>query len=345
MSRDKSIFLILSCVVLLLAVSVFVFEPNSHLYSGSAEENWQSLTLINTTPDLQTTAINAASDLPVISRRTGELWHHLTIANADRELLLGSTVEFWEPLTLENVTSDKPIAMQMGMTLARSEKELMEGSALVVYGRVTGRSEAFIIENPIIGARSVFTDYYVKVYEVLRGETDSDEIIVRMEGGATDELVLINYDAPLLGQNGEYILFLSVPSYYAFDTPGNYYYVFGGKLGIIFRGAPVVTNEGVIIGHTRIEDSRFDSRSTTFYHQLHVVNSTVPIPTAEDAKLHSIKMIKWYASPAAGGSMRSMSDEELEEEINAIRNAPLYPARVVETKSSDAPPSTIYIVE
>ena len=58
-----------------------------------------------------------------------------------------------------------------------SEKYLMEESALIIYGRLIGRSEPFAVEN---GVRLIFTDYYMEVYEVLRGKTDSNEITVRI---------------------------------------------------------------------------------------------------------------------------------------------------------------------
>ena len=81
-------------------------------------------------------------------------------------------------------TSETPIILQSAVFPSYTEEELMELSSLVVHGRVTSQSDAFFIENMGSGDRSVFTDYFIEVYEVLRGEAPLGEIVVRVEGAS-----------------------------------------------------------------------------------------------------------------------------------------------------------------
>ena len=56
------------------------------------------------------------------------------------------------------------------------------------------------------------------------------------------------------------------------------------------------------------------------------VNATVPVPTVESIRLRTVDAIR--SNVERGVSITS--DEELEERINRIMDAPLHPARIVE---------------
>ena len=84
-------------------------------------------------------------------------------------------------------------------------------SSLVIRGQVIERSDPLIIEHIESGARNVFTDYYVKIHEILRGQPKSDVISVRIEGGVVSGSTLVTTFNPNFVKGGEHLLFLTVP--------------------------------------------------------------------------------------------------------------------------------------
>ena len=234
----------------------------------------------------------------------------------------------WIPLTMENANPELPLTTMSGSYPMRSEQDLMEMASLVVHGRVIGRSHAFTVENMFYGASTIFTDYFIEVYEILRGETDSTTITVRVEGGATNERTLITTFTPTFVRNSEYLLFLTIPSGDVFDTPGDYYYIIGGSQGVFERNPIQRFADGMeVIDFIQygISASAFDFGLMELRTEIEEVNIAVPIPTEYDLRQQSIEALK---RTVANGVL-TLSDEELEEWINDIYTAPFRPAEVI----------------
>jgi len=202
-----------------------------------------------------------------------------------------------------------------------SEERLMERAALVVYGRAIGRSEPFFIENIYSGARAVFTDYLFEVYEVFRGEIVSREVIVRVEGGITDEMILIVDYIPEFERGREYILFLTLPGLGPFDAPGEYYHILGGLQGVF----PIdeVSSEGsgdeAVFVQYRSSDIEFELPGLR--SSIAEINDTVPIDSLEELRDQGIENLR--ISVAEGVFYMT------EEEIYEVANVPLFPGRIV----------------
>ena len=233
----------------------------------------------------------------------------------------------WIALTMENANPDLPLTTLSGTFPRRSEEDLMEISSLVVHGRVVGRTQAFTVENQFYGASTIFTDYFVEVYEVLRGEAYADTITVRMEGGATNERTLITTFTPTFTRGGEYLLFLTIPSGDAFDTPGEYYYIIGGSQGV-FERSPMqrFSEDGEVVSFIQYETSAFNFDMMDLRAEIEEVNVSMPVPSEYDLRQQSIEALR---RTVANGVL-DLTDEELEDWIVEIYYAPFRPAVIVE---------------
>jgi len=176
-----------------------------------------------------------------------------------------------------------------------SEDFLMETASLVVHGSVTRASESFLVES-VCGVRTVFTDYYIYVYEIFRGSPLEQEIVVRIEGGSTGEMVLETTLTDVLEIGEEYILFLVVPSGGIMDTPGYYYYLLGGPNGIFRREMPTeffpFSRDGedeVIFEQLGIFDKEFDL--SELRDEIEKVNALIPPPQEDDFRQMEIDAI------------------------------------------------------
>lgn len=233
----------------------------------------------------------------------------------------------WVALTMENANPDRPLTTLSGSFPRHSEEDLMEMSALVVHGRVVGRTQAFTVENSFYGASTIFTDYFVEVYEVLRGEVDSTTITVRVEGGATSERTLITTFTPTFIRGGEYLLFLTVPSGDAFDTQGDYYYIIGGSQGVFERNPIQRFSDGEgDINFIQYETPIFKFDIMELRSEIEEVNIATPIPTEYVLRQQGIDALK---RTVANGVL-DLTDEELEEWIYELYNAPFRPAVIIE---------------
>jgi len=200
-----------------------------------------------------------------------------------------------------------------------SEEDLMERAALVIHGRAVGRSSPFFIENIYTGGRSVFTDYRFEVYEVLRGEISSREIVVRMEGGMTQEMRLVVTHTLDFERGVEYLLFLNIPGGGPFDTPGDYFYIIGGSQGV-FPKDEGRRDSAIVFEQYGTQEKEFELEA--FRADIEVINETVPIRSAEELRAEGIENIR----TSIEHGVFYMSEEEIYE----IANAPLFPARIVE---------------
>lgn len=125
-----------------------------------------------------------------------------------------------------------------GLLAPKDEDDLIRESSLVIHGKISGQSEAFKIV-PVFGdSPSIFTDYYVEIFDVLRGEVGdvTQPISVRVQGGIADDLEVVAEDAPEFTVGDEVLLFLYQPNMgAAYNTEGDYYYVLGLSQGAYFK--------------------------------------------------------------------------------------------------------------
>lgn len=114
-----------------------------------------------------------------------------------------------------------------GTLAEKSIDDLYEQSALIVFGEITGKSEAFQIQN-VSGSIANFTDYYFKINSTLRGSTENNIVTVRVQGGTVGNYTEVYEFSPDFEMNHEYLLFLYKPGRGgAYNTEGDYYYVLG----------------------------------------------------------------------------------------------------------------------
>lgn len=142
-----------------------------------------------------------------------------------------------------------------GTVAGLTQDDLIERSCLVAIGTVAN-SESFQIQ-PANGANpSVFTDYTVKVSDIIRGEAEADSIIVRVQGGKTETLATVADEEAKLEDKKTYLLFLYKPERGGdYNTEGDYYYVTGAFQGAyeIDTDVPISMNTS-FLADTEVSD-------------------------------------------------------------------------------------------
>ena len=131
------------------------------------------------------------------------------------------------------------IAVLSGVLAEMDEEALTEHSTLVIRGDVIGKSDAFQIQPATGGDPSNFTDYYVSIDEVLRGESakPEDVITVRIQGGIANGLEVIAEEAAQIDVNDNVLLYLQRPAMGSgYNTEADdYYYVTGERQGAFIQ--------------------------------------------------------------------------------------------------------------
>lgn len=125
----------------------------------------------------------------------------------------------------ENVT------IKSGILAKMSIDDLKETSVLIAYGTVVDKSDSFIIEA-VNGTKSVFTDYYLKLSCILRGDCNCDIITIRVEGGVVGDTCVVDEAGPVFEEENDYLVFLKKPIMGWYTTEGDYYYVNGAVQGV-----------------------------------------------------------------------------------------------------------------
>lgn len=125
-----------------------------------------------------------------------------------------------------------------GSLVEKSIEDMIIESVLIVYGKVSGRSEAFQILpasteiNEPDGEPMNFTDVYFEPIQILRGETKETQLSVRIMGGIAGGINYFVDTQPELKDGTEYVLFLYQPQMGGgYNTEGDYYYVSGAMQG------------------------------------------------------------------------------------------------------------------
>lgn len=135
-----------------------------------------------------------------------------------------------------------PTRYVQGCLAYRSIDDLLEDSAVIATGKITGQSEAFQVSHATTPSwTQVYTDHYFTTTNVLKGQPYADTVHVRIEGGTVDNYTEVYDCSPQLNQEDEYLLFLRRPTFGgAFETEGDYYTING-----LIQGAYVLDSQGL----------------------------------------------------------------------------------------------------
>lgn len=120
-----------------------------------------------------------------------------------------------------------------GLIAEQSVDELEKSSTAVLLGKIVDKSDAFEITS-VTGATSNFTDYYLEVLVVYRGDkSEGDTVSIRLNEGIVGNLEVIDETGPTFEIGQEYVVFLYNPGVGGdFNTEGDYYYVNGVTQGV-----------------------------------------------------------------------------------------------------------------
>ena len=122
-----------------------------------------------------------------------------------------------------------------------SIEELLEKSAVIATGKITGQSDAFRVRHATADLTQVFTDYYFTIDNVLKGTPYADTVSVRIDGGTVDNYTEVFSCSPELNQKDEYLLFLYQPTFGgAFETEDDYYTLYG-----LIQGTYILGSDGI----------------------------------------------------------------------------------------------------
>lgn len=234
------------------------------------------------------------------------------------------------PYNRDNMPTNIPVTMEWRSYRVHLKDELISISSLAVHGVVTGVSYSFFVEHPL-GSRQIFTEYYLEVYEVLRGETHASEIAVRLQGGITENYAHFVNNNPEFVIGREYILFLTIPTGADFDTLGYYYYLIAGGQSVFQQIDPLNGLESFpdemdryFIQYERVIPNVFNI--SDFRSEIARLYDTAPVPTAQDLRQKSAEGVRGNVERG----VLVMSDKEFEELIDKILNSHMYPmARIV----------------
>lgn len=130
--------------------------------------------------------------------------------------------------------------------------EFLEESTLIVYGKVTGKSDPIVVLHVNGESTKVFTDYYIQPTEILRGSTDYDEITIRVDGGGpVDKTYHVYEEAPELKTNHEYLFIANTPTRGGFTTDEDYYYLRRKKYSV-FEEATLADVQKVNLDESKV---------------------------------------------------------------------------------------------
>lgn len=121
-----------------------------------------------------------------------------------------------------------------------THEELIQRSDEIVIGSVTEISDGYQLS----GDSSVYTDYHIKVSNVLRGADESDNLTIRLSGGETGTLVMDADGEAKLEQGKLFLLFLQRA-----ETEEDCYTVIGawqGAFALSDKGMPVTPDVQVL---------------------------------------------------------------------------------------------------
>lgn len=121
-----------------------------------------------------------------------------------------------------------------GLMPALTEQEMIEKSHLIVKGTFEDKSKAFQVRSADQTEESNFTDYYLTVEEVYRGDAVAGDIIaVRIQGGFVGTVNVVSDMDPEINVGDTVFVHLYQPGIGGgFETNEDYYYVLSGIDGL-----------------------------------------------------------------------------------------------------------------
>lgn len=130
-------------------------------------------------------------------------------------------------------TTTKPVQIISGSLLKITADDMLRDASVIAKGSLIGESSPFKIRQ-VNGDKSVFTDYYFELQNVIRGEVAPGErVSVRVRGGEAADYIVVDETSPNFAMDQEYLLFLQAPGMGGgYNTVGDYYYIMGVSQGI-----------------------------------------------------------------------------------------------------------------
>ena len=112
--------------------------------------------------------------------------------------------------------------------------ELTEESDLIIKGTISNKSEPIAIRPANGGADTLYTDFEIQVEETYRGEADGDKVILRLQGGETEKLVVHSDLEPDVDVGESYVFFLFRPVPNGREiTERDFYYLVASYMGLM----------------------------------------------------------------------------------------------------------------
>ena len=140
--------------------------------------------------------------------------------------------------------SNKTTSFSGGYVIAYSLPEILEQSTVIVRGKVLGFDYLTIKDKD--DSVVIWTDYYVEVEDVLRGEPNDDDglITISSMGGENDDEIWLNKDSILrVGQEYLFFLLKYAHGYGSFVENEHDYYIVGGCIGAFTAGNETAKKE------------------------------------------------------------------------------------------------------
>ncbi len=225
----------------------------------------------------------AAACLLLVVVGSTVIFAHMPVSQVSNSNSATSVIS--EQLRAESTTTDigqtaaappiKIASSSSGMMAAISLDGLLNKASEVVTARVVGFSSSFAVA-PLNGASpSFFTNVYLEVTHVYRGDLSAHEYIeegqnvatitVRIEGGSGERVSVTSNTEPTFQMGTEYLLFLYQPKTpYYYNTEGDYYRVVSMN-----QGAWSETTPGVFVKVSSTESINEPDIATAVatYHQ------------------------------------------------------------------------------
>lgn len=116
-----------------------------------------------------------------------------------------------------------------------SIQDLVKHSDIIASGEIIEISGPLEIEPVDGGDSSLFTDYIVKLNDIIKNESIfEDTVNLRIRGGESEDLIVVETDAPKITKNSEYLFFLSIPSTGGgYTTEDDHVLLTGGDQGLL----------------------------------------------------------------------------------------------------------------
>lgn len=116
-----------------------------------------------------------------------------------------------------------------------SIQDLVKYSDIIATGEVIEVSKPLEIKPVGGGDSSLFTDYTIKLNQVIENKSGlTDTVVLRVRGGESDELIVVETDMEQLAVGTEYLFFLNAPQTGGgYTTKDDHMLLTGGSQGLL----------------------------------------------------------------------------------------------------------------